>query len=114
MQALWEIEEQRRTAEAKADDLPRVRLVIEHRRFARDPSGKPLTVVESTGREEVLLELFENEAPRTVANFVELVSSGFYDGTKFHLAVPASSSGAATPTPGMTIPATTAPAGPAT
>jgi cyclophilin family peptidyl-prolyl cis-trans isomerase len=89
LQEQWDIELKRRTAEAKADDLPRVRLVIEHRRFARDASGNPLTTVESTGREEVLLELFENEAPAAVANFIELVASGFYDGTRFHLAVPA-------------------------
>ena len=89
LQARWEMEETRRRAEATADDLPRVRLVIEHRRFAKDAAGKPLTSVESTGREEVVLELFENEAPRTVANFVELVEHRFYDGTSFHLAVPA-------------------------
>jgi cyclophilin family peptidyl-prolyl cis-trans isomerase len=88
-QTRWEAEEKRRRAEAQADDLPRVRLVIEHRRFARDAAGKPLTTIESTGREEVLLELFENEAPKTVANFIDLVSQKFYDGTSFHLAVPA-------------------------
>jgi cyclophilin family peptidyl-prolyl cis-trans isomerase len=30
------------------------------------------------------LELFENEAPNTVANFITLVEKNFYDGTKFH------------------------------
>src|SRR5437588_3479666 len=29
-------------------------------------------------------ELYEKEAPHTVANFEKLANSGFYDGTKFH------------------------------
>lgn len=32
----------------------------------------------------VEIELFEVEAPATVANFVKLVESGFYDGLAFH------------------------------
>jgi cyclophilin family peptidyl-prolyl cis-trans isomerase len=86
LQEQWQAEQKLRLAEAKADDLPRVRLVIEHRRFKGvGDSGSP--TVESTGREEIILELFENEAPVTVANFLDLVESGFYNGTKFHLAV---------------------------
>lgn len=88
LQAMWDAEQAIRRAEAKADDLPRVRLLIEHRRFAKDASGKPLTTIESTGREEVVVELFENEAPQTVANFIDLVSRKFYDGTRFHLVLP--------------------------
>ncbi len=84
LQAMWDAEQAIRKAEAKADDLPRVRMVIEHRRFAKDASGKPLTTIESTGREEVVVELFENEAPQTVANFIDLVTKKFYDGTRFH------------------------------
>ena len=30
------------------------------------------------------VELFENEAPNTVANFISLVEKGFYNGTPFH------------------------------
>ncbi|MFM7136311.1 MAG: peptidylprolyl isomerase [Planctomycetota bacterium] len=54
----------KRKAEAEADDLPRVKL---------ETSAGDLTV-----------ELFENEAPNTVANFLTLVEKGFYDGTPFH------------------------------
>ncbi len=54
----------KREAEAKADDLPRVKL--------------------STSKGDIVVELFENEAPNTVANFLSLVSKGFYDGTPFH------------------------------
>jgi cyclophilin family peptidyl-prolyl cis-trans isomerase/post-segregation antitoxin (ccd killing protein) len=54
----------KREAEQKADDLPRVKI--------------------STTKGDVVVELFENEAPNTVANFIALVSKGFYDGTPFH------------------------------
>ena len=35
-----------------------------------------------------MVELFENEAPNTVANFISLAESGFYDGSKFHRVLP--------------------------
>jgi cyclophilin family peptidyl-prolyl cis-trans isomerase len=88
LQRMWDAEQAIRQSEAKADDLPRVRMVIEHRRFAKDADGKPLTTIESTGREEVVVELFENEAPQSVANFIDLVSRKLYDGTRFHLVLP--------------------------
>ena len=31
-----------------------------------------------------MIELFENEAPKTVANFISLVNQRFYDGLTFH------------------------------
>ena len=33
---------------------------------------------------QIELDLFENEAPNTVSNFVKLVKDGFYDGLAFH------------------------------
>ncbi|MDL2285292.1 peptidyl-prolyl cis-trans isomerase [Desulfovibrio sp. OttesenSCG-928-F07] len=33
---------------------------------------------------EILLELFDDKAPKTVANFLSYVDSGFYDNTIFH------------------------------
>lgn len=53
-----------REAEAKADDLPRVEL--------------------ETTKGKIVIELFENEAPDTVGNFVNLVEIGFYDEMIFH------------------------------
>jgi cyclophilin family peptidyl-prolyl cis-trans isomerase len=53
-----------RAAEAKADDLPRVKL--------------------TTSKGDIVVELFENEAPNTVANFISLVEKKFYDGLTFH------------------------------
>ena len=32
----------------------------------------------------IQIELFEDEAPKTVANFIKLVNEGFYDGLAFH------------------------------
>ena len=34
------------------------------------------------------LELFDADAPNTVANFVKLVKDGFYDGLAFHRVIP--------------------------
>jgi cyclophilin family peptidyl-prolyl cis-trans isomerase len=68
MKKFWEKESQIRAAEAKADDLPRVKL--------------------TTTKGDIILELFENEAPQTVANFITLVKQGFYDGVPFHRVLP--------------------------
>jgi len=37
---------------------------------------------------EVILDLFEQDAPNTVANFEKLVNSGFYNGLMFHRVIP--------------------------
>lgn len=37
-----------------------------------------------TGKGDITLDMMESDAPKTVANFVKLAKSGFYDGTKFH------------------------------
>ena len=62
--ALWEAEKKLRAAEEQADDLPRVKL--------------------TTNKGDIVVELFENEAPNTTANFISLVEKKFYDGTPFH------------------------------
>ena len=38
----------------------------------------------STNKGEIVLELYPNAAPKTVANFIKLSEQGFYNGTKFH------------------------------
>jgi cyclophilin family peptidyl-prolyl cis-trans isomerase len=53
-----------RHREQKADDLPIAKII--------------------TNRGEITVELFENESPNTVANFISLAKSGFYNGLKFH------------------------------
>jgi len=37
-----------------------------------------------TNMGDIKLELFKDDAPNTVDNFVQLAESGFYDGVKFH------------------------------
>jgi peptidyl-prolyl cis-trans isomerase B (cyclophilin B) len=41
-------------------------------------------VMIETNKGNIKLELFTNDAPKTVENFVKLASDGFYDGLKFH------------------------------
>lgn len=38
--------------------------------------------------EEVIIDLFENDAPNTVANFEKLAKEGFYNGLSFHRVIP--------------------------
>lgn len=64
----WRKEQEIRQLEATADDLPRVRI--------------------ETNRGEIVVELFENEAPETVGNFINLVEKGFYNGLTFHRVLP--------------------------
>ena len=40
-----------------------------------------------TSKGDIVIELFEDEAPNTVANFISLVEDQFYDGLKFHRVV---------------------------
>ncbi|WP_346355082.1 peptidylprolyl isomerase [Azotosporobacter soli] len=37
-----------------------------------------------TAKGKIVIELFENEAPKTVENFTYLIEKGFYDGLSFH------------------------------
>jgi cyclophilin family peptidyl-prolyl cis-trans isomerase len=41
-----------------------------------------------TSQGDIEIELFENEAPNTVLNFITLVEKGFYNGLKFHRVLP--------------------------
>ncbi len=70
MREKWAREKKVRDTEAKADDLPRVKLTIGD--FRGNVKG------------DIVVELFENEAPNTVANFINLVEKKFYDGIVFH------------------------------
>ncbi|WP_086235858.1 peptidylprolyl isomerase [Campylobacter devanensis] len=41
-----------------------------------------------TDKGDMVAELYPDETPQTVANFVELAKSGFYDGLNFHRVIP--------------------------
>ncbi|MBQ4143526.1 MAG: peptidylprolyl isomerase [Thermoguttaceae bacterium] len=64
----WAKESVLRERDKTAGDLPRVEL--------------------ETTKGAIVLELYENEAPNTVANFIYLAEKGFYDGLYFELVVP--------------------------
>ncbi len=66
----WTKELEARSSEMEKDDLPRVLMETD------------------TGNIEI--ELFENEAPNTVSNFIALVESGFYNGLTFYRVEPSS------------------------
>jgi peptidyl-prolyl cis-trans isomerase B (cyclophilin B) len=46
------------------------------------------TATIETNRGTLVAELYEKEAPKTVANFEKLANDGFYDGVKFHRVIP--------------------------
>lgn len=41
-----------------------------------------------TAKGKIVMELYENQAPNTVANFISLIENGTYDGVKFHRVLP--------------------------
>lgn len=52
---------------------------------ARDAGTRRVTI--QTERGDIVLELYGDKAPLTVANFVKLAQSGIYNGTTFHRVV---------------------------
>jgi cyclophilin family peptidyl-prolyl cis-trans isomerase len=50
-------------------------------------TNNPVAVIETT-LGKIVVELFQKEAPDTVANFVKLVEKGYYDGVIFHRVIP--------------------------
>lgn len=63
-QTAYNVEVPKWEAEAEKDDLPRVEIY--------------------TDKGVILVELYEDDAPNHVANFISLCEDGFYEGTKFH------------------------------
>ena len=52
----------------------------------RDAAGEPLPLAKvSTTKGSFVIELFENQAPQAVANFIALAEQGFYDYNDFYL-----------------------------
>jgi cyclophilin family peptidyl-prolyl cis-trans isomerase len=66
--AYWKEEQALRAKEKQANDLPQVQF--------------------KTTKGDIIIELFENEAPNTVANFISLVEKKKYDHTRFHRVIP--------------------------
>ncbi|MCB1747923.1 MAG: peptidyl-prolyl cis-trans isomerase [Gammaproteobacteria bacterium] len=51
-------------------------------------AGDAPRVLLETNRGDITVELDQAKAPRSVANFLDYVSAGFYDGTIFHRVIP--------------------------
>jgi len=47
-----------------------------------------MTGIIYTNKGEMKVEFYDQDAPKTVANFVKLAESGFYDGLKWHRVIP--------------------------
>ncbi|MDO4583115.1 MAG: peptidylprolyl isomerase [Planctomycetia bacterium] len=75
----WKAESALRQKEVQEKTLPRVLL--------------------QTSKGNVLVELFEDQAPNTVANFISLVEKGFYNNNDFHTVISGFMAQTGSPTP---------------
>jgi cyclophilin family peptidyl-prolyl cis-trans isomerase len=71
----------------KKPATPEVREITDMKTDAVAPGKKLIATVE-TNKGTFSFELFPEDAPATVQNFVKLAREGFYDGTIFHRVVP--------------------------
>jgi len=75
---------------------------------SEEPAGSIVKIITSQG--DILIELFDKQAPITAGNFLLLVEDGFYDGVVFHRILPDFMAQGGDPTgtgggsPGFTIP----------
>lgn len=53
-----------------------------------EPTTENATVILHTNYGAITLELYQDKAPQTVANFVDYARDGHYDGTLFHRVIP--------------------------
>ncbi len=54
-----------------------------HGAAAAEPAKSSKAIIEmATGK--IVIELYDKDAPGTVANFIKLIKSGFYNGLNFH------------------------------
>lgn len=49
---------------------------------------KPIVTIKMTNGDIMKAELYKDEAPNTVKNFISLINKGFYDGLTFHRVIP--------------------------
>ncbi len=61
-------------------------LAVAGRAIGQGGGGPVIVVVTTAGA--FAFETYPNEAPKTVAHVVQLVRNGFYDGQRFHRAIP--------------------------
>ena len=54
---------------------------------AQAQAARPKATIE-TSKGKIVIELYQDKAPKTVANFVKLTKQGFYNGILFHRVIP--------------------------
>lgn len=70
--------------------LYQINIAMTNKNKENNTSNEPQSIKENkivmieTNKGNIKLELFTNDAPKTVENFVKLSGAGFYDGLKFH------------------------------
>jgi len=69
------------TLKAEEKMLNRSQLIIIQKQQMENDTT---TIEMQTNLGKITLELFSEDAPKTVENFLKLSKSGFYDGTRFH------------------------------
>jgi peptidyl-prolyl cis-trans isomerase B (cyclophilin B) len=62
-------------------------LIVSAGAYAMNDSTNP-TVTLDTNKGRIVIELYPDKAPETVANFIQYAEEGFYDGTIFHRVIP--------------------------
>ncbi len=73
--------------EAPASDEPVVFAAVDSSAYKKDTN--PVATIKMQGVETpIVVELYPDVAPNTVANFVSLANSGFYNGLTFHRVIP--------------------------
>ena len=77
------------TPAKKAEPTPVVKTEPKAEEKPMPPAAEPLPQVTfQTNKGNIVVELAEDDAPNTVANFISLVEKGFYDGLAFHRVIP--------------------------
>ena len=59
-------------------------LIIGYYKKTQETPKNPLVIMSVAGYGEVKMELYPDKAPNTVANFIELINGGYYNGITFH------------------------------
>ena len=73
--------------EAPASDDPVVFAAVDSSAYKKDTN--PVATIKMQGVETpIVVELYPDAAPNTVANFISLANSGFYNGLTFHRVIP--------------------------
>lgn len=67
-------------------DAPLPSAPDEVRKLLSNPANPVVRI--TSGKGDILVELYEDKVPNTVANLIELADSGFYKGMSFHRIIP--------------------------